>query len=331
MGNHLKPLATTFPQPADSRACDETHISIVVPVVERFDDLAQLFSDFSVQIERITPRFEFLFVVDASQQCALATLRQIQDRDPRVRVLLFNGCFGESAALDAGFAKARGELVFTLASYYQVESEAFSRVYDMLAQADLVVTRRFPRVDSTFNRLQAAVFHGIFSGLCGIKLRDITCGFRGMRHEVARHLTLYGDLHRFIPALAIKRGFRVVELDAPQHPKDARTRIHGIGVYVRRLLDVFTLFFLMKFTKKPLRFFGALGAFTGITGFVLCAYLTVERLFFGQALADRPLLLLGILLLVGGIQTIAIGLIGEIIVYTHARHSKDYDIESIIE
>jgi glycosyltransferase involved in cell wall biosynthesis len=323
---------TSLAESTTDREPREVHISVVVPVVERFDDLVRLYQDFSGQISQVTGSFEFLFVVDASQAGALRDLCSLQARDSRVRVYRFNACFGEAAALDAGFKKARGELVFTLASYYQVQPNSFQPVYEALMHnADVVITRRYPRMDSRFNRMQSVVFHWITAPLSGKPFHDVSCGFRGMRGEVARTLTLYGDLHRFIPALAEKQGYRVVELKATQHPQDVHTRIHGVRVYGRRLLDIFTLFFLVKFTKKPLRFFGAVGALIAVVGFFICAYLTILRLFFGQPLADRPLLLLGVMLLVGGMQTIAIGLIGEIIVFTHARDSKDYQIESVIE
>jgi glycosyltransferase involved in cell wall biosynthesis len=307
----------------------EVYISVVVPVVERFGNLPRLYQDFSREVARVTQSFEFIFIVDGSQAKALDSLRSLHDE--RVRVFRFNGCFGESAALDAGFKQARGQFIFTLSAYYQVQPSSFHQVYETLKEkADLVVTRRYPRIDSPFNRIQSFGFHWIASRLSGTAFHDVGCGFRGMRREVASNLTVYGDLHRFIPTLADRQGYRVIELNTAQHPQDAHTRVHGLRVYARRLLDIFTLFFLMKYTKKPLRFFGALGLVTAIVGFVICGVLTIQRFFMGEALADRPLLLLGVMLLVAGIQIVAIGLIGEIIVFTHARESKEYQIESVL-
>ena len=304
--------------------------TIVVPVVERFDDLEQLYLDFSAAVARVTDSFEFIFVVDASQVNALPVLKKMVQSYSGIRVYGFNGYFGEATALDAGFASARGRFVFTLASYYQVVPEAFETVYRALMnRSDLVVSRRHPRVDSSFNRAQSGTFHYLSYLLSGYRFHDVSCGFRGMRRELTQEIPLYGDLHRFLAALAMKRGYRVTEVAAPQHPQDARTRIHRIADYAHRLLDLMNLFFLMKFTKRPLRFFGAIGSSITAVGFALCAYLTVLRLFYGQALADRPLLVLGTVLLVAGIQTVAIGLIGEIIVYTHARESRDYHIEAV--
>ena len=308
------------------------HISVVVPVVKRFDDLDRLYDDFSKAISEVSDNFEFVFVVEPSQFAALASLRRLMTRDPRVRLFRFNSCFGEAAALAAGLSRAQGEFVFTLASYYQVGPGAFRQVYELLKQGkDVVVTRRYPRIDSSFGRFQSFIFHWIASRLSGVTFHDGSCGFRGMRREAAQGLTIYGDLHPFLPALANRQGYRVAELNAPQHPLDAQRGVLRPGVYASRLLALVTLFFLMKFIERPLRFFGAIGAATALAGFSISAYLTVLRLCHATALSDRPLLMLGVLLLLGGLQTIGIGLVGEIIVFTHARESRDYQIESIVE
>ena len=312
---------------------EETIISVIVPVVERYDDLEAVYNDFAREVSKVTDEFEFIFVVEASQRAVLDTLRKIRRTDDHLRIFRCNGNFGESTALDAAFARARGHFVFTLSAYFQVHPDAFHSVYEALLEgnADLVITRRHPRRDRNFNRLQSQVFHWIASQLAGMRLQDVSCGFRAMRRDVAQSLALYADLHRFIPALANKNGFRVREIDAEQHPQDTKTRVYSLRIYLRRLLDTFTLFFLMKFTKKPLRFFATVGAVLSTTGFVICAYMTALKLLYNQGLADRPLLLLGVMLLVAGVQTIAIGLIGELIVYTLARESKDYQIEKILD
>ena len=151
-----------------------------------------------------------------------------------------------------------------------------------------------------------------------------------MKREVAAELSVYGDLHRFIPILALSRGFRVVEVSLAQRPEDLATRYHGAGVYLRRLLDVLTVFFLVKFTRKPLRFFGLIGTGLFGLGVLLAMYLTVDKLLFAQAIANRPLLLLAVLLMVLGVQSVSIGLLGEIIIFTHARQIKEYQIAEIL-
>ncbi len=152
-----------------------------------------------------------------------------------------------------------------------------------------------------------------------------------MRSKVAREIKLYGDLHRFFPLLAHERGFRVTELKVRQSPHDAKRRVYGPGVYLRRLLDTLTLFFLFKFTKQPLRFFGLVGSGLSLAGAGITGYLGLYRLLGFGAIAGRPLVILGVLLIVLGMQLFSIGLLGEIIIFTHARRVKEYSIDKILQ
>jgi hypothetical protein len=187
------------------------------------------------------------------------------------------------------------------------------------AGVDVVVTRREPRNDSLINRLQSWAFHALARRVNGQDLHDLTCDLRGLNGTAARRLELYGDLHRFIPVLAAIRGFRVVEIPGAQRPEDLWLRVFHPGVYARRLLDLLHLFFLARFTRKPLRFFGLTGMAIGLVGFLICAALAWTKIFMGTALADRPLLILGVLLVVLGVQITSMGLIGEIIIFLAPR------------
>ena len=193
------------------------------------------------------------------------------------------------------------------------------------AGSDMVVASRSPRLDSWLNRVQSAVFHRMLSGVTDRRFHDMACGVRLMRRPVAEALPLYGDLHRFIPALALREGYLVDEVPVPQHPKDARTRVYGPGVYARRLLDIAAFFFLAKFTEKPLRFFGLVGSLFFVAGAVTSLVLLVERLG-GRAIANRPLLLLAVLLVALGVQLMGLGLVGEIIVHLRAPHRRAYRV-----
>jgi hypothetical protein len=160
---------------------------------------------------------------------------------------------------------------------------------------------------------------------------DISCGLKGMKKKVFEEINLYGDLHRFIPILADKCGFKIKEIEVKQRKEDSVLRLVRTGIYVRRLLDILTIFFVTKFTMKPLRFFGLIGmALFGIGG-AITGYLGLYRLFGFGGIADRPLLLLGVILMVLGVQTLSIGLIGEIIIFTHARDVKEYNVEEYLE
>jgi hypothetical protein len=195
----------------------------------------------------------------------------------------------------------------------------------------MTIAWRHPRRDSGINRLQAKVFHSIFNSVTGDDFHDLGCGARAFWRQVAEEVPVYGDQHRFFPVLASRRGFRIEEVQVEQSPKEARVRLYRPGIYLRRLLDILTVFFLAKFTKKPLRFFGLIGSSTFVIGGGILFYLAIERIFWNVALADRPLLLLSSLLVVLGVQIFAIGLIGELIIFTHAKDMKEYTIEEIAE
>ncbi len=287
-------------------------VSVVIPVVERHGDLERLFSEYATEIEALGRTAEYIFVVDYREREVIPTLRALQQTSDRdVTLVLLGGTFGESSALTVGLERARGEIIMTVAAYFQVEPQGVRPAFAALdAGADLVAGRRHPRIDSLFNRAQAALFHAVVGWVTGTEFKDLSGGFRVMRRRVAEELNLYGGLHRFIPILASNQGFRVEELPIPQREEDAPTRYYGVAVYLKRMLDVLTIFFLMKFTRRPLRFFGLLGL---------------------GAIAGRPLLLLGVLLMVLGIQTLSLGLIGEIIIFTHARSIRDYQVAEVIE
>lgn len=308
-------------------------LSVLVPISERHDDLRSIYLRI---VEELAPRgvaFEVIFVLDGPNfPYAEGQLRELQASYSDVRVYRLNRPFGEAAALGTAAAQARGRTILTLAPYFQLAPGAMGKVLDTLNEGhDLVVARRHPRIDSWFNRLQSRVFHLLANWLTGVRLWDISCGLRAMKSEVLRAIPMYGDLHRFVPLLAYKYGFHITEVPLAQDPADAPLRAYAPGVYLRRLLDIFTVFFLFNFTRKPLRFFGLVGAGLFATGFLIAGYLATLRLLHVTELANRPLLVLGVLLLVLGFQTASLGLIGEIIVFHNARKSQDYAIERTLE
>lgn len=307
-------------------------ISVVVPVTERCDDLADIYRVHAEALKRIGRSFEFLFILDGGFEETAQKLELLQSSGEPIRVLSLPRHFGEATALTVGFEQARGDVLLTLSAYFQTVPEGIQKVFTLLDEGyELVVTRRCPRIDSWINRLQNYGFHLLTRWVTGVQLHDISCGLRGMRRQVAREIQLYGDLHRFLPLLAYQRGFRVAEASVAQHPLDSRTRVYRPGVYLRRLLDILTIVFLFKFTKKPLRFFGLIGAGLFGGGFLISLVLAVQRILGLSALADRPLLILGVLLMVLGVQIGSIGLLGEIIVFTHARKMKDFAIDRVLE
>ncbi|HMB77933.1 MAG TPA: hypothetical protein VKN76_16170, partial [Kiloniellaceae bacterium] len=190
---------------------------------------------------------------------------------------------------------------------------------------------RHPRHDPGFNITSARVFNGILRWMLDLSFRDLGCSVRAFRRKILEEVSVYGDQHLFLPVLAHLQGFKVVEVDAPQADDDSQRRVYSLRLYFQRLTDILTIFFLAKFTKKPLRFFGLIGVSIFGLGSLWTLWLTVERIFMGVALADRPALVLASLMIVLGIQMLAVGLIGELIIFTHAREMKEYTVSEIID
>jgi glycosyltransferase involved in cell wall biosynthesis len=307
------------------RAGDVRLISVVVPVVERTDDLVGVYHAFARELEGRPEEYEFLFIFDG-RFTPPPELVALSRETGRIKLLHFVREFGETAALRLGIERSRGDLVITLPAYFQVQPEGISLLLQAVeAGADMAVANRSPRLDSWLNRVQSRLFHSIVGGVSDQRFHDMACGVRVMKRSVAETLPLYGDLHRFIPALALREGFRVQEVAVPQHPSDARMRVYRPGVYFRRLLDIAAFFFLAKFTEKPLRFFGLVGSVFLGSGAILSLVLLVERVE-GQGIANRPALLLAVLLVALGVQLIGLGLVGEIIVHLRAPHRRAYRV-----
>jgi hypothetical protein len=218
----------------------------------------------------------------------------------------------------------------TLPAYHQVDASELPKLIESLDNHDMVVVRRWPRRDSKLNQYQTKLFHGIIKFMTGNIYNDIGCSVRLFRRKILEEINLYGDLHRFLPILSHKQGFKVKEIEMKQSLKESRIRTYPLGVYIRRMIDLLNVFFLIKFTKKPLRFFGLTGTAVLFVGLSITTYLVINRLFFNVVLSDRPLFLIGILFIVLGLQIFAIGLIGEIIIFTHAKDIKEYTVEEII-
>lgn len=306
--------------------------SVIVPVGTRVGDLADILRENAAAMEGAGLAFEFIVILDGPKPDLVEHLRTLSATNDWLRVLQFSRPFGESAALMAGFNEARGKLLVTLPAYWQVEPTELPRFLTTLeAGDDMLIGRRTNRAGTGWEVLRRRVFHSAVRMVTGQNFHDLGCGVRVMRRPVADEAPLYGDQYRFLPLLALRRGFRVREIGLAQSPKDRFIGRYRIRDYLHNALNLMTIFFLVRFTRKPLRFFGSLGFIAAAIGSLFVTVLVIQRLFFGVALADRPALLLGALLAVLGVQLFAIGLLGELIIFSHAGNSKEYAIRSIIE
>jgi len=309
----------------------DVELSVIVPVGSRQADPATLHAEYKAGLDTLGQRYELIFVLDGPREKFAAGLRTLLDGGQRFTVISLSRSFGEATALMAGFEHASGQTIVTLPAYHQIEAAEVAKLVAGLDSADVVIGRRWPRVGGPFERMRRAAFHGLLGWVTRLKFHDLGCGARAMDRRVLEEIQLYGDQHRFLAVLADRQGFRVREVDVQQSPKDRFTGVYEPREYTRGLLDIFTVFFLVRFTKKPLRFFGMVGVTTFAVGALAVTWLVIERLFFGQALAERPALLLASLLVVLGLQLFALGLLGELMIFTHARGLKDYQIERVIQ
>lgn len=306
-------------------------VSVMVPVSERPDNLAELYEEYAQPLRADGRNFEFVFVLEPDYHGLMdQLLRLVQDGEP-IRVVEAAQAVGEALLVKRAADLSRGEYVLTLPPYYRVEPESLVRLLETVEDgADLAVARRWPRKDPWINQLQTRAFHFLLRAVSGRRFDDLACGVRAMRREVLEEVPLYGDFFRFFPVLAVSHGYRVEQVDGGQHAGDRQRRVYQPGVYLRRLLDLLGIFFLVRFTYKPLRFFGLVGSGFSLVGAGILGVLFVQRLG-GEALADRPMLLLGVLLLTLGVQAVALGLIGEIIVHLNAPERPGFRVLDMID
>jgi glycosyltransferase involved in cell wall biosynthesis len=313
------------------QSCVQIDLSVIIPVGERHGDVSQLWREYEASLNSLGLTFECIIVLDGPHPEVADGLRRLARDTDRVTLLELTRPFGEATALMAGFQRARGQIIATLPAYPQIDPADLPKLVRALAEADLAVAHRSPRAGTAWEALRRRTFHGIIAKVTGLSFRDLGCCARAMRRRVLEEIVLYGDQHRFLPVLAEHYGLRVAETDLRQSPHDRRQRRYPLREYARRALDIFTVFFLVRFTKKPLRFFGTLGAAVFGAGALVTAWMVLERLLVGHPLADRPALLLSSLLVVLGLQMFAIGLLGELMIFTHARDLRDYQIDRVIE
>lgn len=304
-------------------------ISVVVPLLNEESSLVLLYRRLTEALDNLSESYELIFVDDGSTDSSFSALEQLHERDDRVKVIQFRGNYGKAAALSAGFRNSRGDVIITLDADLQDQPEEIPRFLAKLEEGyDLVSGWKANRHDPISKVLPSRVFNVVTSLMTGIKLHDFNCGFKCYRREVIEEIEVYGELHRFFPALAKMAHFRVGEIVVEHSPRQYGKSKYGPARLSRVFIDFFTVMFLMKFRKKPGHLFGGAGLLASFIGICINLYIAYLRLTFGNIQNRQPLLLLGILLMVMGTQFISIGLLGELITHTHARGRDEYRIRN---
>ncbi len=302
-------------------------LTLLVLVSERPGPLTELLGEWVRPLTARCGLVECIVAVEPGLKYLTEEVRQTGLGDIPVSVLVSAYSIGETGLVRMALPYCQAPRILLMSAYHRVVPDSLPDLVQALDDADLVVARRWPRKDSWASHLQGRLFHRAVRFLTGSQFHDIGSGVRSARREVLQEMPLYGDYYRFLPVLAVRDGFRVVERDCPQHPGDAGARIYQPGIYLRRLVDILGLYFLVKFTQRPLRFFGLIGSALFFLGALVTGIVALQRAG-GQGLADRPLLLFGVLLIVLGVQAVALGLVGEIIVHFQAGRFKHYRVAS---
>jgi glycosyltransferase involved in cell wall biosynthesis len=307
---------------------EHVDLSVIVPVGGRVDDLDELHRSYVRGLDDLGLRYELLYVIDGPMHAQRAALVRA---GASAKIVQLNRAFGEASALMAGFAHCQGAKILTLPAYFQIESDDIRKLIAAGEDVDFVVACRSPRRGGWFERVRRQGFHKLLQFVTGSVFRDLGCSVRLFDRRVLEEVTVYGDQHRLLPLLAASQGFSVREVEVRQSPRDEFRGSYRVRDYVHRALDLFTVFFLVRFTKKPLRFFGMIGSALVGLAVIFLVVLLAQRLLFNEALADRPALLLSSLMLVVGVQIFALGLLGELIIFTHARDLREYKVAEIVD
>ncbi len=310
-------------------------VSLVIPVFNEEGNLTKLHQEITEVLGPYDRSYEILFVDDGSTDASFAVLSSLHHQDSRVRVIRFRKNFGQTAALAAGFAEARAPVIVTLDADLQNEPRDIPLLLARLDSGfDIVCGWRKNRKDPFLSRrLPSQIANWLISVTTGVRLHDYGCTLKAFRSDVVKNVHLYGEMHRFIPAVASSMGVSIDEVVVGHRPRSQGESKYGISRTFRVILDLMTVKFLLSYSSRPLQIFGSAGLLMGVAGMFFGAYLTWVKYGLGHAIAGRPLLLLASLLMLGGLQLVSLGLVGELLVRLNqeSRRTKPYSIRETLD
>lgn len=312
----------------------EVALSVVAPVYNEEESLPHFVSQVTEALAPLGISYEIIVVDDGSRDRSLAIMTEIATRVPELVVVSFRRNFGQTAALQAGLDYSRGQRVVLMDADLQNDPSDIPRMLAKLDEGyDLVAGWRADRKDAFVNRrLPSIIANRIISMTTKVSLHDYGCTLKAMTGEVARELRLYGEMHRFIPAVANWVGVRIVELPVNHRARQFGTSKYGIGRTVRVILDLITVRFMQTYLVRPMQVFGLAGIISGVLGFLVCAWLVLEKIFLDADIGNRPLLLLGILLIMVGVQLLSLGLVADVVsrTYHESQAKPPYYVRTVV-
>jgi glycosyltransferase involved in cell wall biosynthesis len=310
-------------------------LSIVIPVYNEEENVEPLIREINGVLATLGKSCEIVAVDDGSKDGTFSALSRLHCTEPSLKVVRLRRNFGQTAALAAGLAYAQGEIIVLMDGDGQNDPADIPALLEMLQEGnDLVAGWRFNRQDPFFSRrLPSMIANRLISWTTKVKLHDYGCTLKAMRQEVAKGLRLYGEMHRFIPAIAYERGAQIAELKVNHRPRLRGESKYGITRTLRVVLDLLTVKFLSSYSTRPSHVFGPIGVISGLAGFVIALYLTVQKLVYDADIGSRPLLLLAVLLIFIGFQFVTMGLLGEMLARTYheSQERPVYVVREVIE
>lgn len=325
----LGPEQSAQPVDATGWADGAIRVSVIIPLYNEVESLEELTVRLTPPLEQISGgAFEVLFIDDGSTDASFDAIRRIHDRDPRYKAIRFRTNMGKSAALDIGFRESSGTVVFTMDADLQDEPAELPDMLNVLNSGfDLVSGWKKTRHDPWHKTVPSKFFNFVVQTVTGLRIHDFNCGLKVYRREVLPQLSVYGEMHRYLPAQAHWGGFLVTEMAVTHHPRKHGVSKFGMSRFVKGFLDLLTLVLTTRYARRPLHVFGTVGVLIAFIGFCIDAWLSIEWFAGKTSLTNRPLALLGVLLIIVGVQLVSIGLLGEMIV----KNSLDRQIYPIRE
>lgn len=328
-----KPVAADY-RPESSHVAKSPqgiNISVIVPLLNEEESIGELAHLVEAELRKLAGnRYEIIFVDDGSTDNSFTVLRKLSRENPRIHAIRFRRNYGKSEAIAAGFAASKGNIVITMDADLQDDPAEIPNLVAKINEGyDLVSGWKKKRRDPISKTIPSRFFNYVTSIMTGVKLHDFNCGLKAYKKDVVKTIDVYGEMHRYIPAIASWEGFKVTEIPVVHHPRKFGKTKYGFTRFIKGFLDLLTLLFTTRYLKRPLHFFGTFGTLFALTGFIIDAVLTIEWALNKTALSNRPLALLGIALIIVGVQFISLGLLGELVAKNNLKN-RSFNIKDRI-
>ena len=305
-------------------------LSVVIPLLDEEPNLRELYEKLQGVLDGLDRTSEVIFVDDGSRDRSFEVIEELCREDERVRGIQFRRNYGKAAALSVGFREALGDVVVTMDADLQDDPEEIPRLLEKMAEGyDLVSGWKFERRDPLSKRIPSKLFNKVTAWVSGVKIHDFNCGLKAYRREVTQDMHVYGQLHRYLPVLAYRQGYRIGEIKVRHHPRKHGKTKYGLGRFLYGFLDLLTVLLLTRYLTRPLHLFGGLGTVFATVGFAIGCYLTYLKLYYGNLRGRYPLLWLGILLMILGVQFFSTGLLGELVSSLRQRE-EEYSVKKMV-